>query len=81
MQRSLVIGSRGSKLAMWQAEHVKSQLQAIDSPLTVRIEIIKTNITSWNNNYSSETIKLDIDLIKLIATIVSDKQRINNGVQ
>ena len=40
MSRSLVIGSRGSKLALWQAEHVQSQLQAAD--LTVRIEIIKT---------------------------------------
>src|SRR5690349_13165060 len=42
MSRSLVIGSRGSKLALWQAEHVQSQLQTIDPNLTVRIEIIKT---------------------------------------
>src|SRR6476620_5573406 len=42
MGRSLVIGSRGSKLALWQAEHVQSQLQATDSSLTVRIQIIKT---------------------------------------
>jgi hydroxymethylbilane synthase len=42
MKRSLVIGSRGSKLALWQAEHVQSQLQTIDPNLTVRIEIIKT---------------------------------------
>ena len=42
MSHSLVIGSRGSKLALWQAEHVQSQLQASDSSLTVRIEIIKT---------------------------------------
>ena len=42
MGRSLVIGSRGSKLALWQAEHVQSQLQTIDPNLTVRIEIIKT---------------------------------------
>jgi hydroxymethylbilane synthase len=42
MGRSLVIGSRGSKLALWQAEHVQSQLQATDSSLTLRIEIIKT---------------------------------------
>jgi hydroxymethylbilane synthase len=42
MKRCLVIGSRGSKLALWQAEHVQSQLQAIDPNLTVRIEIIKT---------------------------------------
>ena len=41
MSRSLVIGSRGSKLALWQAEHVQSQLQTIDPNLTVRIEIIK----------------------------------------
>ena len=42
MKRSLVIGSRGSKLALWQAEQVQSQLQATDPGLTVRIEIIKT---------------------------------------
>lgn len=42
MKRSLVIGSRGSKLALWQAEHVQSQLRASDPDLTVRIEIIKT---------------------------------------
>jgi hydroxymethylbilane synthase len=42
MQHSLVIGSRGSKLALWQAEYVQSQLQAIDSSRTVTIEIIKT---------------------------------------
>src|ERR1044072_3891574 len=42
MKHSLVIGSRGSKLALWQAEHVQSQLQASDPNLTVRIEIIRT---------------------------------------
>ena len=42
MRRSLVIGSRGSKLALWQAEHVQSQLQATDPELKVHIEIIKT---------------------------------------
>ena len=42
MKRMLVIGSRGSKLALWQAEQVQSQLQTIDPDLTVRIEIIKT---------------------------------------
>jgi hydroxymethylbilane synthase len=42
MKRSLVIGSRGSKLALWQAEQTKSQLQKTDPELAVRIEIIKT---------------------------------------
>jgi len=42
MKRCLVIGSRGSKLALWQANNVQTQLQAITPELTVRIEIIKT---------------------------------------
>ena len=42
MQRSLVIGSRGSKLALWQAETFQNQLQITDPSLTVQIDIIKT---------------------------------------
>src|SRR6185503_8810405 len=42
MQRSLVIGSRGSKLALWQAETFKNQLQITDPSLTVQIDVIKT---------------------------------------
>jgi hydroxymethylbilane synthase len=37
----IVIGSRGSKLALWQAEHVSEQLKA--SGVETRIEIIKTS--------------------------------------
>ena len=36
----LVIGSRGSKLALWQANHVKARLEALGEEC--RIEIIKT---------------------------------------
>lgn len=39
---SLVIGSRGSKLALWQSHWVKSQLESLYSGLDVRIEIITT---------------------------------------
>ena len=42
MTQSLIIGSRGSKLALWQAEAARAQLLQIDPTLTVRIEIIKT---------------------------------------
>lgn len=42
MSRSLVIGSRGSKLALWQAEQAKAQLLALAPQIDVRIEIIKT---------------------------------------
>jgi len=42
MKRSLVIGSRGSKLALWQAEQAQARLLSTDSNLNVRIEIIKT---------------------------------------
>src|SRR6185295_2211411 len=42
MSRALVIGSRGSKLALWQAEHARRRLIGLNSQLEVRIEIIKT---------------------------------------
>lgn len=42
MSRSLVIGSRGSKLALWQAEQAKARLLALYPEIDVRIEIIKT---------------------------------------
>lgn len=42
MKRQLVIGSRGSKLALWQAEWVRSRLEAAGAGTEVRIEIIRT---------------------------------------
>jgi hydroxymethylbilane synthase len=42
MSRSLIIGSRGSKLALWQAERAKIQLLTLNPHVEVRIEIIKT---------------------------------------
>ena len=38
----LRIGSRGSALALWQAEHVRSRLSALDPALDISIEIIHT---------------------------------------
>ncbi len=38
----LVIGTRGSKLALWQAEHIKARLEAMEEGLSVEINIIKT---------------------------------------
>jgi hydroxymethylbilane synthase len=42
MSRTLVIGSRGSKLALWQAEHARERLLLLNPKIDVRIEIIKT---------------------------------------
>lgn len=42
MSRKLVIGSRGSKLALWQAEQAKARLLALYPEVDVSIEIIKT---------------------------------------
>jgi hydroxymethylbilane synthase len=42
MARALVIGSRGSKLALWQSEQVKTRLKFINPDIEIRIEIIKT---------------------------------------
>ncbi len=39
---NLIIGSRGSKLALWQANWVKAELERLHDGLTVEIEIIKT---------------------------------------
>jgi hydroxymethylbilane synthase len=43
MKDSLVIGSRGSKLALVQAQMAKAQLELLVPALEVRIEIIKTS--------------------------------------
>jgi hydroxymethylbilane synthase len=42
MASRLVIGSRGSRLALWQAEQTKNQLLRLNSGFQVDIEIIKT---------------------------------------
>src|SRR5215212_5502970 len=42
MSRSLVIGSRGSKLALWLAEQARERLLQLNPQLEIRIEIIKT---------------------------------------
>jgi len=42
MNRSLIIGSRGSKLALWQAKQAQARLIESHPGLTVSIEIIKT---------------------------------------
>ncbi|MHC4717731.1 MAG: hydroxymethylbilane synthase [Planctomycetota bacterium] len=40
--RRLVIGTRGSKLALWQAEHVREALRAAWGELAVSVETIRT---------------------------------------
>ncbi|HEX6650105.1 MAG TPA: hydroxymethylbilane synthase [Pyrinomonadaceae bacterium] len=42
MARALVIGSRGSKLALWQAEQARECLLALHPQIDIKIEIIKT---------------------------------------
>src|ERR1051325_6237083 len=43
MDNVLVIGSRGSKLALTQAGIVKAQLELLDPAIGVRIEVVKTS--------------------------------------
>lgn len=42
MSKSLVIGTRGSKLALWQANWVKSALSAEDPKASIELSVIKT---------------------------------------
>ncbi len=39
----LVIATRGSQLALWQANHVKAQLERVAPGITVELEVIKTS--------------------------------------
>lgn len=43
MKERLIIGSRGSKLALWQAEWTKSRLSELHPRTEISIEIIKTS--------------------------------------
>lgn len=42
MKQKIIIGSRGSELALWQANHVKKQLEKKNKNISVEIRIIKT---------------------------------------
>jgi hydroxymethylbilane synthase len=42
MKRLIHIGTRGSKLALWQAEWVKARLESLHPGLTVELAVIKT---------------------------------------
>lgn len=42
MKNSLIIGTRGSKLALWQAEFIKAELERVHPDLQVELKIIKT---------------------------------------
>lgn len=42
MNNRLIIGSRGSRLALWQSEFVKIKLQSLHPEIKIHIEIIKT---------------------------------------
>src|SRR6266516_1322100 len=42
LKMRLTIGSRGSKLALWQAEWVRAKLSALDAKAEIAIELIKT---------------------------------------
>ncbi|MGK9475439.1 hydroxymethylbilane synthase [Melioribacter sp. OK-6-Me] len=41
-KRKLIIGSRGSELALWQANFIKKQLEKVDKNLDIEIKIIRT---------------------------------------
>lgn len=42
MSKELIIGSRGSRLALWQSRLIKAQLEKLHSDLHIEISIIKT---------------------------------------
>src|SRR4051794_36199729 len=43
MSDRIIIATRGSQLALWQANHVKARLEAVQPGLVVALEVIKTS--------------------------------------
>ena len=46
MKQKIIIGSRGSELALWQAHFVKKELERKNKNTTVEINIIKTGLAN-----------------------------------
>ena len=42
LKQKIVIGSRGSELALWQANHIKREIEKKNKNVRVEINIIKT---------------------------------------
>ena len=42
MRKNLVIATRGSQLALWQAGHVKACLESLEPGLNISLRVIKT---------------------------------------
>lgn len=42
MRNALIIATRGSRLALWQAEYVKSRLLTLQPDLEISLNVIKT---------------------------------------
>ena len=42
MKKKITIGTRGSKLALWQANFIKSEIEGLFPDLDVELKIIKT---------------------------------------
>ena len=49
MTRTITIGTRGSQLALWQAEHVKNCLISHFPDLEISLQIIKTTGDKFQN--------------------------------
>lgn len=49
MRKHLIIGTRGSKLALWQANYVKNLIEQENPQYTVSLNIIKTKGDIFNN--------------------------------
>ena len=41
MPMKIIIGTRGSKLALWQAKWVKSELETLDKNLQIEVTVIR----------------------------------------
>ncbi|MGL4567069.1 MAG: hydroxymethylbilane synthase, partial [Fusobacteriaceae bacterium] len=58
MRKKIVLGSRGSLLALAQSEKIKEQLQKLNPELNIEIKVIMTSgdkdlVSNWENSNNS----------------------------
>src|SRR5215510_2037547 len=69
---NLIIGSRGSKLALWQSNWVKDRLEEVYQGLTVSIEIVKTTGDKLTEALLDHRVDLAVHSLKDLPTVLPE---------
>jgi len=73
MKQSFRIGTRGSKLALWQANHIRNLLSVNNSDLEIEIQVIKTTGDALLNSPLSEIGGKGVFVKEIEESLLSEK--------